>query len=67
MKSQLSPGVVIGAIAAVIALAGCVYWMVGRSSGGAGSLEGTQPPGMPADAQKEFQQRMGGARTGPGR
>jgi hypothetical protein len=66
VKSQISPVVVIGAIIGILAIVGVVFLLVGRG-GGAGSLEGQKPPGMPSDVSAEWNKRMGGGNvTGPG-
>jgi hypothetical protein len=56
MKQSVNP-VVAGVVIAVVlvVVVGLFVWQGKRS--GAGSA-GQQPPGMPADVQKEFQERM---------
>ena len=70
MKNQLPLGVVIGAIAAVLAVAGAIYYFVTKTpepdkTTATDASKG--PPGMPSSVQAEFAKRMGGGvPTGPG-
>jgi hypothetical protein len=51
----------VSAIVILVLIAGLFIWKAGA---GTARADGEKPPGMPADAAKDFQQRMGGA-TGP--
>ena len=68
MKNQLSPGVAIGAIVAVLAIAGGIYALASRTPEPKNepAADASKGPPMPSDVQAEFQKRMGGGTTGPG-
>jgi len=67
LKNEISPKMVVGAIVGVLVVVGAIFFFVARSGGGAGSLEGQKPPGMPSDVSAEWNKRMGGTNmTGPG-
>ena len=61
MKQKVNPAIAVSAVVILVLIAGLFIW-----KGGAGTSRsnGEKPPGMPADAAKVFQQRMGGS-TGP--
>jgi hypothetical protein len=65
MKQQISPAVAVVVILAVLGIVAFAW--IKFSSGGAGSLSGQKPPGMPPEAAAQLQQIMGGAtgRTAP--
>lgn len=65
MNAQISTKGMVGGIIGVLALVALIYYFVSKS-GGAGSLEGQKPPGMPPGVASEFNSRMGGTPTGPG-
>ncbi|MCC6728291.1 MAG: hypothetical protein IT208_03030 [Chthonomonadales bacterium] len=62
MKQRIHPAVAVAAIVVVIGIAAFAWT---RFSGGAGSMEGQKPPGMPASVQEEFARR-GASVAGPG-
>ncbi|MCW3094927.1 MAG: hypothetical protein JWL77_545 [Chthonomonadaceae bacterium] len=68
MKQKVNPAMAVSAIVILVLVAGLFIWKAGA---GTPRADGEKPPGMPADAAKDFQQRMGGAAgpsgaTGPG-
>ena len=62
MKQQVSPVVAVVVVLVVIGIAAFAWIRLG--SGGAGSLDGQKPPGMPPDVAAEIARR-GAAVTGP--
>lgn len=65
MKRQISP--VVAAVVILIVVGIVAFVWIKFTSGGAGSLSGQKPPGVPPEASAELQRIMGGAtgRTAP--
>ena len=57
MKQSLSPGIIVGALVALLAVVGGIFFFVNRSPAGtsAGQASGG---GIPPEIQKQIQQQM---------